>query len=175
MLAGWYLGLVEAETHWIIQGQWFSIRPSKKSVSVVQMFAWVSPGCTRPLLLPGWPWPSPQQQRGRNRRETCIFSLHAGVLHSAKNEYDCGELAAPRPTSSRDQFRVHHVPRLTGCCRCRKEHGKPPPAVGCFAFSTASVSVQVARQLLLSGFLQIYMVFVAAGEARTHINAITVC
>lgn len=31
-----------------------------------------------------------------------------------KSEYDCGELAAPWPTSSRDQFTVHRVPRRTG-------------------------------------------------------------
>lgn len=43
-----------------------------------------------------------------------------------KNEYDCGELAAPRPTFSRAQFTVHHVPRLTGLLPESKEHNKTP-------------------------------------------------
>lgn len=43
-----------------------------------------------------------------------------------KNEYDCGELAAPWPTFSRDQFTVHHVPRLTGLLPESKEHNKTP-------------------------------------------------
>lgn len=139
----------------------------KKSGSVVQMFARVSPGCRSPLLLPGWPWPSPQQQCGWNRRWTCIFSLHAGVL-----QYDCGELAAPCRTSSGDQFTVHHVLRLAGLLLTSERTQENSPAVECyflfifFFFTTAHVLVHVARQLLLSRFLVIYMVFIAAGEAK---------
>ena len=90
---------------------------------------------------------------------------------------DFKELAGPGLSSPNCLFTVHYVP----CCgklvpMYKKKQNKITFALtmSYFAFHPRCVSVLVHLQchLLLSGFLKLYRVFIAAGEAKANINAI---
>lgn len=109
-------------------------------------------------------------------KDSCSSCFGRPPYAASVGRKDFRELAPPglsSPTVCLQYIMCHAVPDWY---QCIKKQNKITLALtmSYFAFHPRCVSVLVHLQchLLLSGFLKLYRVFIAAGEAKANINAI---